>query len=229
MTEQEWRTCTDPKKMLEFLRGKASDRKLRLFACAFCRSERVWGVWLLDARSLQAVEVAERFVDGEATRKELDAARVAAWAPVRLGGVTQVMKTGGSITTVTGYHFPKTAWATARDGVRAADAAVRAGRVSERAFQCHLLRDIFGPHPFRPDSLTAAVLAWNGGAIRRMAEAIYEERQLPAGTLDTARLSILADALEEAGCMGTDLLAHCRGPGPHWRGCWALDALLAKG
>jgi hypothetical protein len=89
-----------------------------------------------------------------------------------------------------------------------------------------LLREIFG-NPFRPVSVRPAWLAWNDGAVPRLARAAYEERSLPAGTLDRARLAVLADALEEAGCADPDILSHLRG-GPHVRGCWAIDLLLGN-
>jgi hypothetical protein len=71
-------------------------------------------------------------------------------------------------------------------------------------------------------------LSWNGGTVRHLAQAAYEERSLPSGELDTARLAVLADALEEAGCADAAILSHLRGPGPHVRGCWAVDLLLGK-
>jgi len=64
------------------------------------------------------------------------------------------------------------------------------------------------------------------------------------GTLDNARLAVLSDALEEAGCDDAGLLMHLRGEewhqpsggglckrptGPHWRGCWAVDCVLGEG
>ncbi len=42
------------------------------------------------------------------------------------------------------------------------------------------------------------------------------------------RMPILADALEDAGCDAPDVLAHCRGDGPHVRGCWVVDLVLGK-
>jgi hypothetical protein len=38
MTAAEWDSCADPVTMLDFLGGRASDRKLRLLACAAARS-----------------------------------------------------------------------------------------------------------------------------------------------------------------------------------------------
>jgi hypothetical protein len=38
-------------------------------------------------------------------------------------------------------------------------------------------------------------------------------------------MPILADALMDAGCENEDILDHCRGEGPHARGCWILDML----
>jgi hypothetical protein len=104
-------------------------------------------------------------------------------------------------------------------------AAVR----EEGAVACTFIRDIFGPLPFRQSPpLPPAVLAWNDRTIPRLAQAIYEEPQLPAGALDTARLAILADALLDAGCDDDELIAHCRSAGPHVRGCWAVDLILGK-
>jgi hypothetical protein len=70
VTEQEWLGSTKLELMLAYLDGKVSERKFRLTECAFHR--RFWHL-LSDERSRQAVEVAERYADGAATRKELKA------------------------------------------------------------------------------------------------------------------------------------------------------------
>ena len=108
----------------------------------------------------------------------------------------------------------------------AARCAAQAARSCEReaAAQCRLLRDIFG-NPFRPVALDAALRT---PAVLALAQAAYDHRTLPAGTLDPERLAVLADALEEAGCTDAEILAHLRGPGDHVRGCWAVDTLLDK-
>ncbi|HYH67899.1 MAG TPA: hypothetical protein VD866_24595 [Urbifossiella sp.] len=87
----------------------------------------------------------------------------------------------------------------------------------ERAAQSILVRDIFG-NPFRPVALDPT---WRTEAVVGLATGIYADRAFD-------RLSVLADALEDAGCADADVLTHCRGPGPHVRGCWVVDLLLGK-
>jgi hypothetical protein len=91
-----------------------------------------------------------------------------------------------------------------------------------------LLRDIFGPLPFRPVTLPPSVRTWNEGLIQRLAEQAYQLRIMPAGTLDPDRQAVLADALLEAGCDDADIIGHLRGPSPHVMGCWPLDLVLGK-
>src|ERR1700733_9151151 len=67
MTEADWLACTDPQPMLEYRWGKTSDRKLRLFAVACCRRLRRFE----DSAGQNVVDLAERYADGLATRKEL--------------------------------------------------------------------------------------------------------------------------------------------------------------
>jgi hypothetical protein len=87
-----------------------------------------------------------------------------------------------------------------------------------------LLRCIFG-NPIRPATMNPA---WQTPTVVALAHAAYENRILPAGTLEPARLAVLADALEEAGCDNAEIINHCRQPGKHVRGCWVVDLLLGK-
>ena len=88
---------------------------------------------------------------------------------------------------------------------------------------------MFGPLPFREVLLDPSWLSWNSGTVTRLAAAAYEGRVLPSGKLDRARLAVLADALEEAGCHDPETLGHLREQGGvHVRGCWVVDLLLAK-
>jgi hypothetical protein len=86
---------------------------------------------------------------------------------------------------------------------------------------------VFG-NPFRPVAIDPAWLAWHGGGIPALAQAVYDERELPSGHLDAARLAVLADMLEEAGATDPQLLGLLRSAGPHIRGCVAVDALLGR-
>lgn len=253
-----------------------TDRKLRLFAVACCRL--VWGrnpcsrcsngtgafvpnrecptcrgtgrvSGLTDPRSRRAVEVAERYADGEATAEELFHAHTFP------GGTSSIVY-----------------WAVQPAPLSFHQVQPLPSPVAQAA----LLRDVFG-NPFRPvilGRLTSCnrcfghtpdvregcchVLFRATEEVLSLARAAYEGRQVVKqeclrcegesvgkllgcpdcdnrgyvltsdGLLDPVRMMVLADALEESGATDEQLLAHLRSSGPHVRGCWVLDLLLGK-
>ena len=86
--------------------------------------------------------------------------------------------------------------------------------------QAQLLRDIWRP-PFRPMPIDPRWLTWNNGLVVQLARNIYETRAFES-------LPLLADALIDAGCTDEEILSHCQQPGPHVRGCWALDLIMDR-
>jgi hypothetical protein len=246
VTEAEWDACADPGVMLEALRGKVSDRKLRLFAVACCRR---MGPLLTGGGSRAAVETAERYADGLAGDGELDAAWRAARAvacevaeegaqsprafAARVAFHTAALNAFGRATNpwrlaahaagaaaYTAAVGPVPLPAEGFDAGPTDDPAWSAAAAAEAATQAALVRDVFG-NPLRRVRLDPAWLRWNGGTVAKLAAAIYDGRRF-------ADLPILADALEEAGCTNADILSHCRGGGEHVRGCWAVDLLTGR-
>jgi hypothetical protein len=109
--------------------------------------------------------------------------------------------------------------------LNASSFALRAAETqNEEGHQATLIRCVFG-NPFRAVSLEPG---WGTPTILALAQAAYEKRNLPTGTMDPTRLAALADALEETGCNHFAVLGHLRDPGPHVRGCWVVDALLGR-
>jgi hypothetical protein len=220
MTEAEWLACEDPLPMLDLVRVRgASERKVRLFTLTCGRRYR--RVWcdpadgpVIGGLVERLFAAGERHIDGAVCSEEIDALRL------QLG-----RRPTEWFWSLDGTLQGDTAFWGRLCGDRGAGLREEAGiDVQElRQSQADLLRDLFGPAPFRPlPRLNPAWLAWEGGTVAKLAAAIYEERSFD-------RLPILADALEEAGCDAADLLTHLRGPGPHVRGCWAVDLLLGKG
>jgi len=238
MTEAEWLASDDPAAMLEWRRfGRpdgipawiepASDRKLRLFACAGCRL--VWPK-LTGPRSRHAVLVAERFADGTATADELSQSYVgevaccvgerADWCAGNAIGGNATSRAAQAALLRCLFGNPWRPVTLPKCG-RCDGGGERIG--ADRPFE-------FAPNAIEalrcPDCRGAGSPAITPD-VRALARAAYDERAAE-GLLDPVRLLVLADALEEAGCDNPDLLGHLRGPGPHARGCWALDLLLGK-
>jgi hypothetical protein len=216
MTEAEWLACDDPDAMLTFLHRRATGRKLRLFACACCR--RLWHL-LRDERSRRAVEAAERCADGGFPLEQLPAVYEAASAAAERFPAGTISFAAARAAADAVRSYPQTGRGFLVRAARAAAGAAAAAAPAERPAQAALLRDLFAP--FRPAALAPPALVGRGETAAELARAIYTGRRF-------GDLPVLADALEEAGCTDAELLGHLRGPGPHARGCWALDFLTGR-
>jgi hypothetical protein len=208
MTETEWLECADPQKMLEFLQGNVSERKLRLFACACSRREES----ALCSIGFQAIAIAEGMADGQSNKALRDQTEKAIQRLIPNDGTWSMYSI-----VCWALHIPKGRSYPLEDIMPyLVGNLVQAGCMSAEKF-LSAIHEICG-NPFRPLSFNPN---WQTSTVQQLAAAIYQEKAFD-------RLPILADALEDAGCDSTDLLNHLRQPGEHVRGCWALDLVLGE-
>ena len=221
MTQTEWLSCTEPTRMLNFLRVEGERAQVCLFAVACYRQ--CWDH--LDDPTRRVLGVAESYAEGRITLAELRAANAGHFvgdvgeATISIKGIIIAADHAGW-----DVAFDKAA-ETYPNSENNPDAPVnaeaRAAKIenyrAEQTVQCCLIRDIFG-NPFHP---TPVDPAWSLPRNKGLAEAIYDEENFEG-------LTILADALEDAGCNDAEILDHCRGHGPHVRGCWVVDLVLGK-
>jgi hypothetical protein len=234
MTESEWLACTNPDEMREKVFGPGRNRKFRLLACAYCR--RIWE-WLAP-QFREAVEIAERYADGQATNNSLAAARTTLES-FRQSALDEELKgaaypvENATWDIMEGRDAVWGAWDTARaadwnvayflamkgepPGGYPNNQAYEAAHTSFRAENAALLRDVFD-NPFRPAVFDPA---WRTQPVVHLARSIYVTRGF-------FRMLELADALEQSGCTNQDVLQHCRHQGEHVKGCWLVDLILGK-
>jgi hypothetical protein len=239
VTEAEWLSETDPRKLLLFAgRSYPNERKLRLYAVAGCR--RIWHL-LRDERSREAVEAAERYADGragKAVRRAADRAADRALTDIDLAtpevnGATSNWNSpcisAAAAANVIGprecfvgpnaelFYFTANPIDAVMLDLRERGEDPMPAVEHERVVHVGLLRDIFG-NPFRP---VTADPAWLTSTVVALTRQMYDSG-------DFSAMPILADALQDAGCENADILGHCRGDGPHARGCWVVDLILGK-
>src|SRR5262245_43693424 len=220
MTEGEWLAASDPAAMVQCDLVRPQARKVRLCGIGCCRQ-----LGITNPRQLKALDAAERYADGLLKDRGLDnwtlqmnrhwqalerdrrplrdrAPEIAVCRAVAYSCTTN--RTGSYRMVVHWLSVPYCG-------------LLPAAILDLRPTLVHVVRDVFG-NPFRP---VAFEPAWRTTTAVQLARQMYESR-------DFSAMPILADVLQDAGCDNEDVLAHCRGEGPHVRGCWVVDLVLGK-
>ncbi len=206
MTEQEWLVCNDPRRMIQRLRGRAVARKLQLFISAPAYVGLVLNKMTSTAKCLK---LSEAFVDCEITETELSEAWNRTWPRARWIGM--------SLPRMNRWIAPFVAWHVRC--LRKWPGLFGFPSRTEMPAQCDLLREHLLRQPLpahHPESLLAHLHCYSPGP-----EKIYDDRAFD-------ELPILANELVKSGCADPEILGHCRGQGPHVKGCWVLDAVLGR-
>jgi len=229
MTEAEWLSRSQLVAMLEHVhRSGCSDRKLQLAAIEFCRHV---GHLPFPVEWHDTVARFEEWVEGAATAEQVIAARRRLeaitdpwlWQDEPEGVLAFEQNSGHRAATFLVDTGP------GRDPLlkrllMVKEVAFNANKVfgvgherTIRVAHCQIVREIFG-NPFRPVTIDSR---WLTSTVLDLAKAIYDDKAFD-------RMPILADALIDAGCDSEEFISHCRSEGPHVRGCWVVDLLLAK-
>jgi hypothetical protein len=228
--EEHWLTSQSGSEMIDanetWLEKQEGSRKVSLLVIAHARrvwqsiidddwSDHSWNYGRGRCRTLidrcaAALDVCERFLEGEASveeraaaiaeMEEFDRTNHGPFLSLPLNAAVWCATAAFSGESVACYSL-----ATNREGGAELSLAI-------------LLRDIFG-NLFRPVSFSPD---WRTGTAVSLARVMYESREFSA-------MPILADALQDAGCDNDDILSHCRDATQlHARGCWVVDLVLGK-
>ncbi|HEX3149690.1 MAG TPA: hypothetical protein VHR66_16560 [Gemmataceae bacterium] len=235
MTEAEWLACEEPQALIEFVSRDMGERRCRLLAVALCRH-----VLPLVGPECghRAVDTAEAYADGFATAGDMRAARerasdayctfldpapVNTEAPLAVKAASIALQATMFAASEFDHYLVSCFLCTEKASVRRWMLQARPDELRPpysvlMSWQLALVRDIFG-NPFRRVAFSPK---WASATAVALARQMYESR-------DFSAMPILADAIQDTGCDAEQLLGHCRGPGPHVRGCRVVDLVLGKG
>jgi hypothetical protein len=238
VTEAEWLVCENPLAQLGFVAAKTTGRKTRLFHCACCARvldgtpphRRLFcGYYPGSFQKLEhALGVVEQFAEGLAQVDAIAEARrdaensVYVPASIDYGGETGLDYEAAAVVAAAVEHpVPEDVIVACWRATDSQSARTPGGdgsrHIEEARWQAMVFRDIIG-NPFRSITFSPD---WRTEAALDLAGHMYASR-------DFSPMPILADALQDAGCGDADILDHCCGPSPHWRGCWVVDLVLGK-
>lgn len=217
MTQAEWRWTrpenrSDVLRLVDYLRSERNcQRKALLALCALCRN--TWNHIAFEC-NWRALEASEDYADGLITQEVLKEH----WRNTRFEPLLYCEW----VCAAAGPAYAQGHWKPMSEQDHAALVAFHSTLTDEvRLRWCReelmmaldVLDFAFRSFAFSPH--------WRTDTVMVLARTMYESR-------DFNSMPILADALQDAECDNDDILNHCRGSGPHVRGCWVVDNILSK-